>query len=486
MEISSYSEFKKNSQNANLVPIVARIQADTETPISAFLKMCRGPYRFLLESLESAEKWGRYSFLGSEPSLVLRAKEKEIEIIKGKKHEKHRGDYLEMVQNILSQFHPAPLKNLPRFAGGFVGYLGYDIVRLIESLPNFQKPSLPFYDAQLMLQDHVIAFDNLLHEVEILVLVHLTKKQSIQQAYKKGVSRLEQLLARFKNNFSKKGIKNQKNILKVKSNTSKKKFLEMIEKSKAYIRAGDIFQVVPSQRWETPFKGDPFEVYRYLRRINPSPYLFYLEFEGHALAGSSPEVMVSLEENKIQVRPIAGTRRRGKNSEDEEKMEQEMLNDPKEIAEHIMLVDLGRNDVGRVAKTGTVKVTEKMKVEKYSHVMHIVSNVEGKLKKGKDAIDVLRATFPAGTLSGAPKIRAMEIIEELEVGRRGPYGGAVGFIDYMGNMNTGIVIRTLAFAEGKASFQAGAGVVLDSKPELEYLESQNKARIMLEALKRCS
>ncbi|HCU23967.1 MAG TPA: anthranilate synthase component I, partial [Deltaproteobacteria bacterium] len=248
---------------------------------------------------------------------------------------------------------------------------------------------------------------------------------------------------------------------------------------------GDIFQVVLSQRWEAAFRQDPFRVYRELRKLNPSPYLFYLEMAGQALAGSSPEVMVRLEQGKITVRPIAGTRRRGRDLQDEIRMEREMLQDPKEVAEHIMLVDLGRNDVGRVAETGSVQVTELMAVEKYSHVMHLVSNVEGRLKPHCDALDVLKATFPAGTLSGAPKIRAMEIIEELEAGRRGPYGGAVGYFDFYGNMDTAITIRSLAFAKGKVWFQSGGGIVLDSKPELEYLESSNKAKAMVEALKRC-
>jgi len=259
----------------------------------------------------------------------------------------------------------------------------------------------------------------------------------------------------------------------------------MVKRSIEYIKAGDIFQVVPSQRWEAKFNRPPFQVYRELRQLNPSPYLLYLEFAGQVLTGSSPEVMVRLEGDKITLRPIAGTRRRGRDAADEVRMEKEMMADPKEIAEHIMLVDLGRNDVGRVAKTGTVKVNEMLLVEKYSHVMHIVSNVEGVLKKGRNAVDVLKASFPAGTLSGAPKIRAMEIIEELEKGRRGPYGGCAGYFDFYGNMDTAITIRSLFFAEGKAWFQAGGGVVLDSQPKLEYLESHNKARAVLEALKRC-
>jgi anthranilate synthase component 1 len=259
----------------------------------------------------------------------------------------------------------------------------------------------------------------------------------------------------------------------------------MVQKSREYIRAGDIFQVVPSQRWEAKFNRPPFEVYRQLRQVNPSPYLFYLELDGQVLTGSSPEVMVRLEGDKVTLRPIAGTRRRGRDKDDERRMEFEMMHDPKELAEHVMLVDLGRNDVGRVARVGTVRVSEMMTVEKYSHVMHIVSNVEGKLKEGKDAVDVLKACFPAGTLSGAPKIRAMEIIEELEKGKRGPYGGCAGYFDFYGNMDTAITIRSLFFAKGRVWFQAGGGVVLDSKPELEYLESNNKAKAMLEALKRC-
>jgi anthranilate synthase component 1 len=416
---------------------------------------------------------------------VLRSLGPKIQILRDKKIEEHRGNPLDMIREILGQYQPVLSVEVPRLAGGFVGYLGYDMVRFMERLPDLRKPALPLYDSQLMLQDSIIAFDNLSHQLEIVVMAHLDGKQRAEKVYAQGVKKIEALARRLKNSLPPK--KYQKKVsVNPKSNTREKKFHQMVEKAREYMRAGDIFQVVLSQRWEANFKGSPFQVYRELRQINPSPYLFYLEMEGQYLTGSSPEVMVRLDGSKITLRPIAGTRRRGRNPEDELKMQNEMMHDPKEIAEHIMLVDLGRNDIGRVSQKGSVKVTNLMNVEKYSHVMHIVSNVEGQLKPNLDAIDVLKATFPAGTLSGAPKIRAMEIIEELEMGRRGPYGGAVGYFDFYGNMDTAITIRSLAFAKNKVWIQSGGGIVLDSRPELEYLESNNKAKAMMEALKRCS
>ncbi len=485
MSVISFKEFKKFADQGNLIPLVLKLNADTETPVSAFLKMTEGPYRFLLESMEGGERWGRYSFLGSEPSLVVRSTGDQVEILRGKKIERHRGDPLEMIRDLLLPYQPVLVPGLPRFSGGLVGYLGYDMVRFMERLPDLGKRALPLLDSQLMLQDSLIAFDNLQHNLEIVVMAHVGEGEGLKKVYQKAVGRIEKLAGRMKKALPASGRALRPVALKPRSNTSEKYFHEMVERAREYMRAGDIFQVVLSQRWEAPFKGSPFQVYRELRQINPSPYMFYLEMAGQSLAGSSPEVMVRLEGSKITLRPIAGTRRRGRDAEDELKMEREMLGDPKEIAEHIMLVDLGRNDVGRVSVRGSVKVNELMSVEKYSHVMHIVSNVEGKLAKERDALDVLKATFPAGTLSGAPKIRAMEIIEELEMGRRGPYGGAVGYFDFFGNMDTAITIRSLAFAKDKVWFQSGGGIVLDSKPELEYLESNNKAKVMMEALKRC-
>lgn len=489
MNLTSFKDFKKLASMGNLVPVIAQVSADTETPISAFLKMTQGPYRFLLESMEGGERWGRYSFLGSEPAMVLRSRGKQIELQEGRKVQHLVGDPLELIRNILKQYQPVEVPGLPRFAGGWVGYLSYDLVRLMERLPDLGKASLPSWDAYLMLQKDLVAFDNLLHQVQVVVLADLLSAGSVKKAYEQAQKRVEALLLRLKSSLPKRIPKIRRpqhaRVLKPRSNTSEAEFHEMVRRSVSYIKAGDIFQVVPSQRWELNFSGDPFQVYRELRQLNPSPYLFYLSLGDQVLTGSSPEVMVRLEEDKITLRPIAGTRRRGRDEADEVKMQQEMMGDPKEIAEHIMLLDLGRNDVGRVAKTGTVKVTEQLAVEKYSHVMHIVSNVEGKKLKSKDAVDVLKATFPAGTLTGAPKIRAMEIIEELEKEKRGPYGGGVGYLDFFGNMDTAITIRSLFFAKGKAWFQSGGGVVLDSKPKLEYLESQNKARAVLEALKRC-
>jgi len=485
MSLISFKEFKRLANEGNLIPLILKLNADTDTPVSAFLKMTAGPYRFLFESMEGGEKWGRYSFLGSEPSFILRSKGSAIEILRGKKVESHQGNPLDLIREILKPYKPAPSVEVPRLAGGLVGYLGYDMVRFMERLPDSGKPALPVYDCQLMFQDSVIAFDNLAHQLEIVLMVPTEGTKSLSKVYAEAVRRMEALAKRLKLPLPAANRRGKKTSVKPRSNTSEKQFHEMVEKAREYMRAGDIFQVVLSQRWESAFKESPFRVYRELRQINPSPYLFYLQMDGQAMAGSSPEVMVRLEGSKVTLRPIAGTRRRGRDAADELRMHREMIEDPKEIAEHIMLVDLGRNDVGRVSEKGTVKVTDLMTVEKYSHVMHIVSNVEGKLNPRYDAVDVLKATFPAGTLSGAPKIRAMEIIEELEVGRRGPYGGAVGYFDFYGNMDTAIAIRSLTFAEQKAWFQSGGGIVLDSKPELEFLESNNKAKVMMEALRRC-
>ncbi|HKY63332.1 MAG TPA: anthranilate synthase component I [bacterium] len=482
----SFKEFRRLASRGNLIPLVETLNADTETPVSAFLKMTEGPHRFLFESIEGGQRWGRYSFLGSEPSLVLRSRGDVIEIRRGKRVDRLQGNPLDAIRETLKGFQPVDGEDLPRLVGGFVGYLGYDMVRFMEKLPDRKKPSLPLDDCRLMLQDSLVAFDNFRHEVKLVAMAHLDGRVTEKKAYEKALRRLQALAARLKRPLPREKARRKAGAIKPKSNTSEKDFHRMVEAAKEYIRAGDIFQVVLSQRWETPFRGSPFQVYRELRRLNPSPYLFYLQMEDQALVGSSPEVMVRLEDSKVTVRPIAGTRRRGRDAEDEVRMEQEMREDPKEVAEHIMLLDLGRNDVGRVAKKGTVKVTERLVTEKYSHVMHMVSNVEGELSPGFDAVDVVKAAFPAGTLSGAPKIRAMEIIEELENARRGPYGGAVGYFDFYGNLDMAITIRSVAFAGGKAWFQSGGGVVLDSKPELEFLETNNKARAVLEALKRCS
>jgi len=482
----SFKEFKSLASRGNLIPLTQTLNADTETPVSAFLKMTEGPHRFLFESMEGGERWGRYSFLGSEPSLILRSKSDVIEIQRGKRVDRLQGNPLEVIRETMKGYQPVASEDLPRLAGGFVGYLGYDMVRFMERLPDKKKKGLPLDDCRLMLQDSLVAFDNLRHEVKLVAMAHLDGRVTEKQAYERAQRRLKVLAARLKKPLPKEKAARKAGPLKPKSNTAEKAFHRMIEEAKEYIRAGDIFQVVLSQRWETPFRGSPFQVYRELRKVNPSPYLFYLQMEGQALVGSSPEVMVRLEKSKVTLRPIAGTRRRGRDAEDEINMEKEMREDPKEVAEHIMLLDLGRNDVGRVSKKGSVKVTERLVTEKYSHVMHMVSNVEGEISPGLDAIDVVKATFPAGTLSGAPKIRAMQIIEELEAARRGPYGGAVGYFDFYGNLDMAITIRSVAFAEGKAWFQSGGGIVLDSKPELEFLESNNKAKAVLEALKRCS
>ena len=483
MKFPSFSDFKRLANKGNLVPLVMNLSADTETPVSAYLKLTQGPHRFLFESMEGGQAWGRYSFLGSEPSLILESQGEQIRLIRGKKIETLQGDPLEFIQSMLAKYHPVAVEGLPRFSGGWVGYLSYDMVRFMERLPSVIAQASPFPDARLMLQDSVIAFDNLEQKLSFIVQVHLDHHLSLAKQYERGKARLAQMVKRLKR--SRPAVPPvTKQTLRLTANTTKAQYIENVRCAQEYIRAGDIFQVVLSLRMEGKQRVDPFQVYRRLRQINPSPYLFCLQMGEDALAGSSPEVMVRLEGRQMTVRPIAGTRRRGKTLEHDLAMEQEMLADPKERAEHIMLVDLARNDLGRVAETGSVKVTRQMMVERYSHVMHLVSNVEGVVRKEMNAMDVLKATFPAGTLTGAPKIRAMEIIESLEKDRRGPYGGCVGYFDFFGNMDMAITIRTLAFHKNRILAQSGAGIVLDSIPEREYLECENKAKVMMEALKR--
>lgn len=477
----SYKDFKHLSDQGNLVPLMVELSADTETPVSAYLKMTSGKERFLFESVEGGNRWGRYSFLGSEPELIISSRGSKIELKSKRGKETHQGNSLDFVRQVLADCHPVKREGLPRFSGGLVGYLGYDIIRSIEQIQDRGHQEDVFPDMQLMMMKDVIALDNLENKLKLVAFAQIGGELSTRQAYDAACERLTLLQKRLQKRIPKvRPI--EKGDLQLKANMSKKDYVAAVAKAKEYILAGDIFQVVLSLRLEGKKKVSPFEVYRRMRQINPSPYLFSLTCGDYALSGSSPEVMVRFEEGKMTLRPIAGTRRRGRTYEDDLKMEKEMLADPKERAEHIMLVDLGRNDLGRVAQAGTVKVTEEMVVERYSHVMHLVSNVEAKAKKNVDAIDVLKATFPAGTLSGAPKIRAMEVIEELEAARRGPYGGCVGYFDFFGNMDTAITIRTLSFYKDQIAAQSGAGVVLDSIPEREYLECQNKAGVMMAAI----
>jgi anthranilate synthase component 1 len=484
----SLTEFKKKLRKGNLIPVWQEVLADFDTPVSAFKKIESGKYSFLLESVEGGEKWGRYSFLGSEPSVIFKSKNGNIEITEKGKTKKSFGNPIDALRDLLSRYKPVTTPELPRFHGGAVGYFSYDIVRHIEDLPEIGVDDLGLWDSLFMITDLVLVFDNVNHKIKIIYNAYVPHAKNARQAYDTAVSKIEDIVKKlrkpvkhYKNNTNKK-IGKGKGTPKLKSNFKPEDYKEAVKKTKEYIKSGDIIQAVIAQRWKTKLDVDPFDLYRSLRVLNPSPYMFYLNTQSETLVGSSPEVMVRVEDGEVVSRPIAGTRPRGKTEKEDLKLEKELLADPKERAEHIMLVDLARNDLGRISDTGTVKVDELMIIERYSHVMHIVSNVISNLSRKKDAFDVLKATFPAGTLSGAPKVRAMEIIEEMEPSRRGAYGGAVGYFSFSGNMDTCITIRTFVIKDNEIYIQAGAGIVADSNPEKEYQESVNKVKALVKAI----
>jgi anthranilate synthase component I len=473
----------------NLVPVCCEIAADLETPVSAFLKVARGDYSFLLESVRGGEKWGRYTFLGSEPALVVRARANRMELIRpGRAIETRDVDNaFEALRQEVQRLRAPEIPGLPRFFGGAVGFLAYDIVRCFEPrIPATVEDDLGVPDLYMMFTDTVLVFDNVRQSLKIIVNVALEDFPSTRAAYQNAQVKIDATIARLRQAAVAPCLDSPaldgKGELKITSNQTREGYMGMVDAAKEYIAAGDIIQVVPSQRFEAPLIVHPFNLYRSLRTINPSPYMFYVRLGEMTLVGASPETMVRVEGREITLRPIAGTRPRGINEAEDLALERELLADPKEIAEHVMLVDLGRNDVGRVATIGSVKVTELMTVERYSHVMHIVSNVVGELQPGYDAFDAFRATFPQGTVSGAPKIRAMEIIDELETVRRGVYAGAVGYFSYTGNTDTAIALRTLIVKNDRVYIQAGGGVVADSDPGAEFEESVNKARAMIRAL----
>ncbi len=479
----SYEEFCKKAKRGNLVPVYREILADLETPVSAFLKIDDGKYSYLLESVEGGEKWGRYSFLGTSPFLIIRAKDKRIEIIKnGKKSISDTDENpLLLLKRLLKEYRPVSIDGLPPFFGGAVGYLAYDMIRYFEDISLKKRSPLELPDIVFMFTDTLLIFDNTRQRIKV-VSNALVKEKGTKKAYNDAKAKIDGIIEKLKKRTADKGQRNIKKDIRLSSNYTKKGFEKAVEKSKEYIKAGDIFQVVLSQRFNTGLKSAPFNVYRALRAVNPSPYMFFLRLGDFSMAGSSPEVLVRCEDSEITLRPIAGTRKRGKTAEEDKALENELLADPKERAEHIMLVDLGRNDVGRVSEMGSVNVDELMVIEKYSHVMHIVSNIKGRLKKGMDAFDVIMACFPAGTVSGAPKIRAMQIIDELEPTMRGPYAGAVGYFSFSNNMDTCINIRSVIMKDKTAYIQAGAGIVADSVPSNEYQETVNKAKAMVRAI----
>ncbi len=493
MYYPDFETFKTLAHTGNLVPVYREVLADMETPVSVLAKLRARPYVFLLESVEGGEKWGRYSFIGADPRAVFRVagenviiRENDPENGRGSGQTRiipHGGDPLRHLRELLNGCKPAPVSGLPRFYGGAVGYLGYDMVRYFEKLPAGTRDELKAPDAVFLITDTFMIFDNVRHTIKVAACAEIREDTELRAAYDACTGRIEKLCAVMKTPAPPDIPKDGGPAAALRSNMTGKEFRAMVEKAKAYIGAGDIIQAVLSQRFEVKTRLDPVDLYRGLRFVNPSPYLFFLKLEDIHLIGSSPEAMVRLEEGVVELRPIAGTRKRGRDEGEDRKLADELLQDPKERAEHVMLVDLGRNDLGRIARIGSVQVNQLMAVERYSHVMHLVSNIQAQLQPGKNAFDVLKATFPAGTLSGAPKIRAMEIIEELEAARRGPYGGAVGYFSYSGNMDFCITIRTLVVKDGRTFIQAGAGIVADSDPSAEYEETLNKAAGMLKAIR---
>jgi anthranilate synthase component 1 len=477
-------KFLSLAQQGNIVPVFREVTADTETPISLFKKVAHGPESFLLESVQGGRRWGRYSFIGYRPRVMFKAWGEDMELSRnGEKCGIFKAPPLEYLKNLMDTFRAVSVEGLPRFFGGFVGYLSYEIVRFIENLPTFKPDDVGMPDAAFMMPEQVIVYDNLSQTIKVVANVYVPEYANHSLAYDQAVDRIDETLRTLKEPVpSAKPASKAPSDLVLRANMERSRFETMVQKAKQYIRDGEAIQVVLSQRFDTDLAAEPLDIYRALRRINPSPYMYYLDFDGDIVIGASPEVLVRLENNRVALRPIAGTRRRGKDAEEDRRLEEELRTDPKERAEHVMLVDLGRNDVGRVAEVGTVKVTDLMVVEYYSHVMHLVSHVEGDLAPGLDMFDVLRASFPAGTVSGAPKVRAMEIIDELEPTRRGLYAGAVGYFSFSGNMDFCITIRTMLVRNGRVYLQVGAGIVADSIPQSEYEETVAKGKALVRAL----
>jgi anthranilate synthase component I len=470
------------------------LPADLDTPLSAFLRLRPGPHAFLLESVEGGEKWARYSFLGTDPFMVLTAKDDRLVLrhADGTAKRLPGGNPLTALRQLLARFHPVSVPGLPRFQGGAVGYLGYDVVRHLERLPRTTRDDLGLPDAVFLLTDNLLVFDNLRHRLLVMANCHVDKTDpaSLDRAYDRAAVKIGMTLAQLGRPARVPPLAlpaidpllalDEEGFV---STMDESAFTQAVRRAKEHIAAGDAYQIVLSRRLDCRLPSDPFTIYRALRTINPSPYLFYLRLGATTIVGSSPEVLVRVEDGRVEERPIAGTRPRGRSDDEDARIAVELKEDPKERAEHVMLVDLGRNDVGRVSALGSVRVTEFMTIERYSHVMHLVSNVVGRLQPGADAFDVLAACFPAGTVTGAPKIRAMEIIDGLEPTQRGPYAGAVGYVSYSGNLDSCITIRTIVCHGRRASVQVGAGIVADSDPKAEWNETCSKARGLVLALR---
>lgn len=500
----SREDFCESAEEGNLIPVFREIMADSETPVSAYAKLGAGEYSFLLESVVGGEKWAAYSFIGVQPRAVIRCKRGKVKVVwhdvdgegPSREAEWEAEDPTTALAEVMSEWKPVASDLLPRFWGGAVGWIGYDAVRSFENLPNLAKDDLDLPELCMVLTDTLVIFDNLRQSIKVVATPYVPRKERANEAYDGAMRRIDAIVETLRTapaNLRELEPPSPKEdgsaslrfggMEEPKDSFPKQEFLAGVARIKEYILAGDIFQAVLSRRFEVPRNGvDPFDIYRALRVVNPSPYMFHLQFPEAQVTGASPETLVRCDEGRVEVRPIAGTRPRGKTATEDDALALELLADPKECAEHLMLIDLGRNDVGRVAKTGSVVLSESMVIERYSHVMHIVSNVHGELQDELSWHDALRAAFPAGTLSGAPKIRAMEIIEELEPTRRGIYGGAVGYVSYSGNMDVAIAIRTLVTMDDKIFVQSGGGVVHDSDPDGEFEETLNKARGVLRAV----
>ncbi len=483
MTPEQFAEYSR--QGFNRIPLIREVLADLDTPLSAYLKLAAGPYSYLLESVQGGEKWGRFSIIGLPSRTRVRVRGPEVTVERdGQVLERaSETDPLEWIAGYQARFRAVPVPHLPRFNGGLVGYFGYDTVRYIEPRlgPAPSRDPLDVPDILLMVSEEIVVFDNL--SGKLYFVIHADPSEP--DAFARASRRLDELSERLRTASvpiarpPRGPVVTESDFV---SEFPRERYEAAVRRIKDYIVAGDVMQVVPSQRMTVPYRASPLDLYRALRSLNPSPYLYYLNLDDFYIVGSSPEILVHLEDDIVTVRPIAGTRPRGRTEEEDLALEHDLLADPKELAEHLMLIDLGRNDVGRVAEIGTVEVTEKMVIERYSHVMHIVSNVTGRLKPGMSAIDALRATFPAGTLSGAPKIRAMEIIDELEPVKRGVYGGAVGYVGWGGTLDTAIAIRTAVIKDGQLHIQAGGGVVADSVPAAEWEETMNKGRAVFRAV----
>jgi anthranilate synthase component 1 len=482
----SLADFKKMARQGNLIPVYQEFLADTETPVSAYLKLKDASYSYLLESADGGKHWGRYSFIGCRPFIQAVSRNGDMAVRQGDRMEvfKDVANPLGVLRDLSAGFKPVTVDDLPPFQGGLVGYFNYDLVRKWERLPGGKPIERDLPESIFTACRHLIVFDHYSHMIKLVVFAHLTEAADPDQVYRQACQEVAQTMMKLNTPLPGSSNNDSFSHTDLESNLQREDFEAAVTKAKEHIVAGDVIQVVLSHKYTARVAGDDFILYRNLRSVNPSPYMFYLNFDDIKLIGASPEILVRLTDGKIELRPIAGTRPRGKTPDEDQQYEKDLLSDPKERAEHIMLVDLGRNDVGKVAQSGSVTVPKLMEIERYSHVMHIVSRVEGKLKPDTDCYDLFMSAFPAGTVSGAPKIRAMQIISELEPVPRGPYAGAVGYFGFNGNMDFCITIRTITISKGRLSIQVGAGIVADSSPANEYDETLRKAGAMFKAIER--